>query len=119
MPDETTLHENAYKGVVVPSRPPRFIRTRIRRTIGGAGDRCEDPEHYAAAAFARELVPSPASRCHRLGLPYDTVAARMSAAVSTWASSIHSSAVWAWPIAPGPNTRLGTPAAESTLALVP
>ena len=73
-------------------------------------------EHSTSAAPGGALPQA----MHRRGLAgQDTVAASMSAAVSTWDSSIHSSAVCAWAIEPGPNTRLGTPAAANTLALVP
>jgi hypothetical protein len=44
---------------------------------------------------------------------------RIRAASSTSSRSIHSSAVWAWAIEPGPNTTLGTPAAAKMLAFVP
>ena len=48
-----------------------------------------------------------------------TTATRMAAASSTWRSSIHSSALCAWRMDPGPNTTAGIPARASLLASVP
>jgi hypothetical protein len=75
------------------SRFPSAVRRPKQNWELGIGGSSRSLERILAPAT--RLLPFPAARRHRLGLPYETVAARMSAAVSTCASSIHSSAVWA------------------------